>query len=64
MPKYWELEEPEAVVRALHDHKRETNTVLAFFEEYKDEFQRPFVPFPMVRALYTALACRGVYAED
>ncbi|GAA4525610.1 phage/plasmid primase, P4 family [Brachybacterium paraconglomeratum] len=54
MPKYWELEEPLVIKQALQEHKRETNTVLAFFEEYKGEFLRPFVPFPMVRALYAA----------
>ncbi|MFJ5108143.1 MULTISPECIES: phage/plasmid primase, P4 family [unclassified Glutamicibacter] len=54
MPKFWELEEPSSVKQALKEHKVRTNTVLAFFEEYKDEFVRPFVPFPMVRALYVA----------
>lgn len=54
MPKYWELEEPSSVKQALQEHKVKTNTVLAFFEEYQDEFRRPFVPFPMVRALYVA----------
>lgn len=54
IPKYWELDEPPAVRNALRAHKRETNTVLAFFDEYGHQFQRPFVPFPMVRALYVA----------
>ncbi|MUN53922.1 hypothetical protein GMA10_01540 [Kocuria koreensis] len=54
IPKYWEFEEPEAVKRALRKHKRETNTVLAFYEDYKDEFVRPFVPLRMLFALYKA----------
>ncbi|MGW8483582.1 DNA primase family protein [Microbacterium sp. NPDC055903] len=54
IPKYWELEEPASVRDALRAHKRETNTVLAFFDEYHSEFQRPVLPFPMLRALYAA----------
>ncbi|WP_309082367.1 phage/plasmid primase, P4 family [Zhihengliuella sp.] len=54
MPKFWELDEPSSVKQALQEHRTRTNTVLAFFEEYKEEFLRPFVPFPMVRALYVA----------
>lgn len=53
-PKYWEFEEPEAVKRELRQHKRETNTVLSFYEEYKDEFVRPFLPIPMLFALSRA----------
>ncbi|MGO1971622.1 MAG: phage/plasmid primase, P4 family [Propionibacteriaceae bacterium] len=64
MPKYWQLDEPPSVQRALHRHKVETNTVLAFFEEYKDEFQRPFLPFAMLHALYKAdLRDRSVRAN-
>lgn len=54
MPKYWELTEPAEVTQALQEHKRETNSVLAFFEEYKDEFRRPVIPFAMARAVYAA----------
>lgn len=54
LPRYWELNEPAEVKQALHAHKRDTNTVLAYIEEYKDQFERPFVPFPMVHAHYKA----------
>lgn len=53
-PKYWEFDEPELVKNELRRHKRETNTVVSFYEEYKDEFTRPFLPLPMLFALSRA----------
>lgn len=54
MPKYWDLAEPATVKAALQNHKMETNSVLSYFEEYKAEFSRPFLPFPMLHAHYSA----------
>lgn len=54
MPKYYELKEPQTSLDAMKEFRLQTNPVDAYWDEFGDEFERDFLPFPMLYAHFHA----------
>ncbi|MDO5535517.1 MAG: phage/plasmid primase, P4 family [Propionibacteriaceae bacterium] len=54
LPKYWALEESEASLAAKDAAKADTDFTVAYWEEFGDRWERPFLPYDLLYAHYRA----------